>query len=160
MIIIMRFGENNVLCPKYIDIYEFWGYGGLGGNIHIPQYIFCLSFKKTEKVQGHYLYLNQILHNFDLEHFFHILTSLRSEYSTSNWFHSNTLNSMHLFNTNMYLIHFHSKHIINICFPKSWVFKVSNLNHSLSITVRWNKLRWHHQRLNNNVMPNDFQKNN
>ena len=24
MIIIMIFGEN-VLCPKYIDIYEFWG---------------------------------------------------------------------------------------------------------------------------------------
>ena len=21
----MRFGENNVICPKYIDIYAFWG---------------------------------------------------------------------------------------------------------------------------------------
>ena len=30
-IIIMRFGENNVLCPKYIDIYEFWGVQGGGG---------------------------------------------------------------------------------------------------------------------------------
>ena len=30
MIIIMRFGENNVLCPKYIDIlvYEFQGVQG------------------------------------------------------------------------------------------------------------------------------------
>ena len=28
MIIIMRFGKNNVLCAKYIDIYEFWG--GMG----------------------------------------------------------------------------------------------------------------------------------
>ena len=27
--IIMRFGENNILCPKYIDIYEFQG--GMGG---------------------------------------------------------------------------------------------------------------------------------
>ena len=25
VIIIMRFGENNLLCPKYIDIYEFQG---------------------------------------------------------------------------------------------------------------------------------------
>ena len=28
MIIIMRFGENNVLFPKYINIYEFWGVRG------------------------------------------------------------------------------------------------------------------------------------
>ena len=28
-------------------------------------------------------------------------------------------------NTNMYLIHFHSKKIIKLRFPKSWVFKVS-----------------------------------
>ena len=51
----MRFGENNALCPKYIDIYEFWGY------VHIPPYIFCLLLKKIEKVQEHDLYLNQIL---------------------------------------------------------------------------------------------------
>ena len=25
VIIVMRFGENNVLCPKYIDTYEFRG---------------------------------------------------------------------------------------------------------------------------------------
>ena len=50
----MRFGQNNILCPKYIDIYEFEGYGG--GGIHIPLYIFSLLFKKTEKVQEHDLY--------------------------------------------------------------------------------------------------------
>ena len=49
----MRFGENNILCQKYIDIYEFWGYGG---DAHIPPYIFCLLFKKTEKVQEHDLH--------------------------------------------------------------------------------------------------------
>ena len=27
LIIIIRFGANNVLCQKYIDIYEFGGYG-------------------------------------------------------------------------------------------------------------------------------------
>ena len=53
MIIIMRFGENNVLCPKYIDIYEFWG---VRGDIHTPPNIFCLLFKKTEKVLEHDLY--------------------------------------------------------------------------------------------------------
>ena len=64
----MRFGENNVLCPKYIDIYEFWG--GMGGDVHIPQYIFCLLFKKLKKVKEHDLYLDQILLNFHLKHFF------------------------------------------------------------------------------------------
>ena len=28
LIIIMRFGKNYVLCPKYIDIYEFGGVWG------------------------------------------------------------------------------------------------------------------------------------
>ena len=50
VIIIMRFGKKNVLCPKYINIYEIWR-GGYGRDIHGPQYIFCLLFKKkTEKV--------------------------------------------------------------------------------------------------------------
>ena len=61
-ITIIGFGENNVLCPKYIDIYEF---RGGWGDVHGPLYIFCLLFKKIEKVQEHDLYLNQILHRFD-----------------------------------------------------------------------------------------------
>ena len=63
----MRFGENNDLCPNYIDIYKF---RGIRGDIHIPPYIFCLLFKKIEKVQEHDLYLNQILHHFDFYFFF------------------------------------------------------------------------------------------
>ena len=43
----MRFGEYNVVGPKYIDIYENWG---VWGDILIPPYIFCLLFKKMEKV--------------------------------------------------------------------------------------------------------------
>ena len=66
----MRFGENNVLCSKYIDIYEFWGVRG--GDVRIPLYNFCLLFKKTEKVQEHDLYLNQILHHFDSKKFHRI----------------------------------------------------------------------------------------
>ena len=60
----MRFGENNVLCPIYINIYKFQGVQG--GGKQIPAYIFSLLLKKTEKLQEHDLYLNQILHHFDL----------------------------------------------------------------------------------------------
>ena len=49
----MRFGENNVLCPKYINIYEFWG---VWGAVHIPKYIFCLLLKKMKKGQELDLY--------------------------------------------------------------------------------------------------------
>ena len=37
--------ENNVICPKYIHIYAFWG-----GRRGSPPFTFCLLFKKTEKV--------------------------------------------------------------------------------------------------------------
>ena len=53
VIIIKRFGENNVLCPKYIDVYEF---RGEWGDAHIKPYIFRLLLKNTEKVQEHDLY--------------------------------------------------------------------------------------------------------
>ena len=36
----------------------------------------------------------------------------------------------------MYLIHFHSKNIIKMCFPKSWVFKVSKLLQPLNFYLR------------------------
>ena len=39
-------------------------------------------------------------------------------------------------NTNMYLIHFHSKNNIKMHFPKSWVLKVqTHYQHSLSIVT-------------------------
>ena len=51
-----------------ISIYiTFWGYRR---DEHVPPYIFCLLFKKTENVQEHDLYLNQILHHFNLKSFF------------------------------------------------------------------------------------------
>ena len=52
-IIIIGFGENNVSCTKYIDIYEF---RGGRGDVHGPSNIFCLLFKTTEKLQEHDLY--------------------------------------------------------------------------------------------------------
>ena len=50
----MRFGENNVLCPKYIDIYEFWGVRG--GTYIFHRTFFVYYKKKTEKVEEHDLY--------------------------------------------------------------------------------------------------------
>ena len=51
----MRFGENNVLGPIYIDIYKFLGWATVH-MVHGSPYIFCLLFMKTEKVQGHDLH--------------------------------------------------------------------------------------------------------
>ena len=61
MIIIMGFGENNVLGIIYIDM-SFTGRFVAG--LHGSPNIFCLLFIKTEKVQEHDAYLNQILHHF------------------------------------------------------------------------------------------------
>ena len=124
-----------------------------------------------KKVQEHDLYLNRILHHFDLKHFFlgwiikklgkggprGAPISLRSEYGSSNWFHCNTPNSRHLFNTNMCLIHFHSKNIIKMHFPKVVFLKFqTHFRHSLSIVTRWNKLHWQQQRRHNMVLKVDF----
>ena len=71
----MRFDENNV---QDILIYmNFWGYWS---DVPIPPYIFCLLFKKIQKVQEHDLYLNQILHDFVLKNLFlgQIIKKLRN----------------------------------------------------------------------------------
>ena len=49
------------------NISIYMNFGGYVGDVHIPQYIFCLLLKKTEKVLEHDLYLNRILHHFDLK---------------------------------------------------------------------------------------------
>ena len=49
VIIIMRFGENNILYPKYIYIYEFRG-GRL--DVHIPPNIFCLLLIKRKSTRA------------------------------------------------------------------------------------------------------------
>ena len=43
--IIMKLGKNNVLCPKYIDIYEFGGYGGM----YIFHRTFFVYYSKKRK---------------------------------------------------------------------------------------------------------------
>ena len=72
MIIITRFGENNVSGPKYIDIYEFQGVQE--GRTYSTEHFLFIN-KKKEKEQKHDLDLNQILHHFDLK---------TNEYSSSN----------------------------------------------------------------------------
>ena len=50
----MRFSENNVLCQKYIDMYEFWRVRG--GRTYFTVHFFLLLKKKTQKVQENDLY--------------------------------------------------------------------------------------------------------
>ena len=124
----MRFGENNVLCLKYINIYEFWRICG-GEDVHIPGHIFCLLLKKTEKVKEHDLYLSQILHHFYLKFFPRINNKnfrKRGPHSIDLYKVSILLTPgifliqiVNTNNTNMYLIHFHSKNNIKMSFPKS-----------------------------------------
>ena len=132
MIIIIIFVKNNILCPKYIDIYEFWG---VRGDVQGPPYIFCLLFKKMEKVQEHDLYLNQILHHFNFKKIHRmnnknftkggprdpaliykvslvVLIDFIAILLTPGIF------LIQIVNTNMYLIHFHTNNIIKMCFSK------------------------------------------
>ena len=64
-------------------------------------------------------------------------------------------------NTNMYLIHFHSKNIIKMHFPKSLVLRFQILfTHSIYIAMKWNKLRWHQKRLDNTGLRPNLKKSN
>ena len=72
VIIIMRFGDNNVLCVKYINIYEFRGVRG--GRTYTTVHFLFIIKKKTKKVQEHDIYLKEILHYFDLI-FFSIMSN-------------------------------------------------------------------------------------
>ena len=47
MIIIMRFDENNVFCPKYIDMYEFLG--ETGGTYMVHRKFFVYYSNKQKK---------------------------------------------------------------------------------------------------------------
>ena len=64
MIVNMKFGEN-VLGPKYIDIYEIFEGYGRGGRRTYSTIHFLFIIQKIDKVQEHDLYLNKILHYFD-----------------------------------------------------------------------------------------------
>ena len=122
-------------------------FGGYGGDVHGPQYIFCLLFKNTVKVQEHDQYLNQILDHYDLkknprinnknlrkggpgapllllyEVSVVVLIDFIAILLTPGIFLIQIVNTN---DKNMYLIHFHCKNNIKMRFHKSWVFKGSN----------------------------------
>ena len=64
--IYMNFGGYGGDVGTYIFHHTFFfiihkngkstNFGGVWGDVHIPQYIFCLLFKKTEKEREHDLY--------------------------------------------------------------------------------------------------------
>ena len=159
-------------------IYRYiWISGGYEGDVHGPPFIFCLLFKKTEKSTRawpllksnstslwFFFFLGRIIKNlhkgapllFLYEVSIVVLIDFIAILLIPCIFLIHVVNTN---NTNVYLIHFHSKNNIQMHFPKSWVFKVSNQSQSF-IATRWNKLRWHQQRLHNNVSLSDFQKNN
>ena len=56
-------------------------------------------------------------------------------------------------NISMYLIHFHSKNIIKMRFPKVCFLKFqTRFRHSLSHVTRWNKLHWQQQGRHNMLL--------
>ena len=144
-------------------------------EVHGPPYIFCLLFKKTEKVQEHDLYLNQILHHFYLKKIPRMIknfTKRRPQGAPHLFLYKMNIVVLidfiailltpgifliQIVNTNMHLIHFHSKNIIKMRFPSVGFLKFQTcFRHSLSIITRWNKSRWHQQRRHNTVLKTHF----
>ena len=137
--------------------------------------IFVYYWKNIKSTSSTDLYLNQILHHFYLKKNIPKINNKKfmkrkqqgapllflyevSIVCSPNWFHSNTPNYRHLFDTNIYLIHFHSKNI-KMCFSKVGFLKFQTFfRHSLSIVTRWNKLRWQQQRSHNTVLKTDKKK--
>ena len=108
--------------------------GGTGGERTWATVHFFLLLKKTDKVQEHDLYLNQILHHFELKFFrglqgalflflykviIVVLIDFIAILLTPGIFLIQIVNTN---NKNWNLIHFHGKNNVKIHFPKSWVF--------------------------------------
>ena len=131
------------LCPKHINIYKFLG-GLRGGCTWSTVHFLFIIPKNRESIQEHDIYLNQILHHFNLTHFslgwiikklwkwgprgpmpflYEVSTVILIDFIAILLTPGIFLTQ--IVTTNMYLIHFHSKNIIKMHFPKSWVFKVS-----------------------------------
>ena len=49
------------------NTYEYISISGVGGGVHGLPYIYLFVIHKTEKLQQHDLYLNQILQHFDIK---------------------------------------------------------------------------------------------
>ena len=168
----MRFGENNVLSKIYRYIYEFWGVRG-GWTYSTVHFLFIIQkhgkstrawpILKSNSTSYWYKknFLGWIIKNlrnflFLYEVSIVVLIDFIAILLTPGIFLIQIVNTN---NPNMYLINFHSKNIIKMRFPKVGFLKFqTNLNHSLFIATRWNKLCWHQQRLHNNVTPSYLKK--
>ena len=133
----MRFGENDVLCPKYIDIYEFGGYVGAC----IFHRTFFVYYSKKRKKYKSMTYTKIKLSSFWFDKFFSwmnntnftkrgpkgapllylykvsivVLINFIAILLTPGIFLIQIVKSN---NTNIYLIHFHRKNSIKMRFPK------------------------------------------
>ena len=139
----MRFGKNNVLCAKYIDIYEFWGVQGGTYILHCT-ILFIIQkngkstrtwpilksnstsfwFKKLPRINNKKFIKREPLGAqliFLYEVRIVVLIDFIVILLTPGIFLIQIVNTN---NTNMSLIHFHSKNNIKIRFPKKLGFKV------------------------------------
>ena len=148
VIIIMRFGENIVLGPKYINIYKF-RVGWTWSTVH-----FLFIFQKNRKSTRAWPILKSNSTSFWFIFFpwmsIVVLVDFIAILLTPGIF---LIQIVNINNTNIYLIHFHSKNIIKMGSLRKFYLKFqSHCRHSLSIATRWNKLRWHQQRLQNRLL--------
>ena len=154
----MRFGEN-VLGPKYINIYQFWRLVGRRYMVHL---IFLFIIHKNGKSTTGWLIIKSNS------------TSFRFLKNVLGWIIKNLWKGaqgailflyrlcivviidfiailltpgifwIQIADRNMHLIHFYIKNKIKIHFLKVAFLKFQNrFRHSLSITTRWKKLHWH-----------------
>ena len=159
MIIIMKFCEN-VLGPKYIDIYKFRrGYGG-GCTYSTIHFLFIIQ--KNRKSTRAWPILKSNSTSFWFIFFFlgWIIKNLRKVAQGPLLFLYNLsivvlidfiailptpgIVLIQIVDRNMYLIHFYIENSIKMHFSKVEFLKFQNLfRNSLSIAMRWNKLCWH-----------------
>ena len=96
----------------YINIYIYINFGG-SLEVYGSHYIFLLIIHKNGKIT----YIKIKFYIFCFNNFFLMLNDIKVSYdnggggtqffllseNSSNWYHSNTANSRHLFNANMYM---------------------------------------------------------
>ena len=140
----MRFGENNVICPKYIDIYTFWG--GRGGRRGFPVHFLFIIQKNGKSTRAWpILKSNSTLFSFRTsfprmnnkkitkkgpkgaplpfiyEASMVVLIDFIAILLTPGIFLIQIIN---LNNTNMYVIRIYSKNMMKIHFPNTCDFRV------------------------------------
>ena len=132
------FGKNNVFGPKYIDIYQFWQFAGVGVVTFtwFTLHFLFIIYKNGKSIRAwpilnsnstlfRFLIFFPRMNNKNFRKrgplFFYevsivVLIDFIAILLTPGIFLIQIVNTN---NTNMNLIHFYSKNIIKMCFPKS-----------------------------------------